>query len=180
MLRQNPFPLNMQFRDAAQLVIPFTAELLNMPRPDDVACDHRISFGFGLHGSESGCTPKCNITHIARLRARQLIGSGLNTLWLPSRRSTLRILHRWLRTLFPLLPRSGGRCSAAARTGVSDCADLAPIKPKTTLTTHRAFIHALPPSLGLRFVPFSVPSVFVRWPSTEEQTGRQRQKRKKQ
>jgi hypothetical protein len=33
----------------------------------------------------------------------------------------------------PRLPRSGGRRSAAARTGVSDCADLAPIKPKTTL-----------------------------------------------
>jgi hypothetical protein len=37
------------------------------------------------------------------------------------------------------------------------------------LGTHRAFIHALPPSLGLRFVPFSVPSVFVRWRSSEEQ-----------
>jgi hypothetical protein len=44
-----------------------------------------------------------------------------------------------------------------------------PIKTQNRLGTHRAFIHALPPSLGLRFVPFSVPSVFARWRSSEEQ-----------
>ncbi len=32
-----------------------------------------------------------------------------------------------------LQPLSRGRRSAATRTGVSDCADLVPIKPKTTL-----------------------------------------------
>jgi hypothetical protein len=38
---------------------------------------------------------------------------------------------------FPLLPLSGGRRSAATRTGVSDRADLVPMKPKTSwaLTT---------------------------------------------
>jgi hypothetical protein len=54
---------------------------------------------------------------------------------------------------------TGFRCGSLSRAN----------QPQNHLGTHRAIIHALPPSLCLRFVPFSVPSVFVRWRSSEEQ-----------
>jgi len=55
----------------------------------------------------------------------------------------------------------------------SDGRFVAPVSRQTKnqqqFVTYRAVSRALPPSLGLRLVPFSVPSIFVRWRSSEEQ-----------
>jgi hypothetical protein len=46
--------------------------------------------------------------------------------------------------------------------------------------THRAFTHALPPSFGLRSVPFTVPGLFLPAAAqVKEETSRKRQKGKK-
>jgi hypothetical protein len=48
---------------------------------------------------------------------------------------------------------------AAARTVVSDCAGFAPNEPQPHFGTHRAFTHALPPSIALR-VPLAIVGLF--------------------
>ena len=66
--------------------------------------------------------------------------------------------------ILSLRPLPDGRRSAAARTGVSDCAGFAAKLTPTPFGTHRAFTHALPPSFGLRSVPFTVPPCFFPLP----------------
>src|ERR1700730_7172393 len=60
-------------------------------------------------------------------------------------------------SLFPLLPCSGGRRLAAARTVVSDCAGFAPNKPQPCLSLPALSLTPCPPPIGLRLVLFTVP-----------------------
>ena len=58
--------------------------------------------------------------------------------------------------------------SRAARAGASDCAGFAPNKTQTRLSLTALSLAPCHPH-NLRSVPFTVPSVFVRWRSSEEQ-----------
>ena len=67
------------------------------------------------------------------------------------------------------MPHSGGRPSARAPSVARAHAPAScQTKTQQQFVTHRAATRALPPSLGLRSVLFTVPFVFVRWRFSEE------------
>jgi hypothetical protein len=135
-----------------------------MPGPDNVACDGSIRIGLSFHRLKGGCTDICKSIYIARLCASPYFGSKPSFSTTAPNTVLVQPI-RWLTLHFSLLPVSGGPSLSRDSDGRFRLRRSRANLTQNHFGTHRAFIHALPPSPGLPFVPFSVPSVFVRWRS---------------